>query len=326
MRRFRKILVIVDENQTDHDLLDRAARLAVVNNAELTLYDALELTEDDTASSSTNSAIHELNGIQLKRRLDELNALSDDMRSDYPGLALYTDVQQGNLATSAIRAVLSEGYDLVIKSPEGPAGALNALFGSSDQKLMRKCPCPVWIIKKSKSDRFRKILAAVDLNPSVPESEELANRIMAISTSLAAGEECELHVLHAWRLAGEAKLRGRQIHTTQVERILKEMEAAHAVELGRLMEDFPYDKRTVHLIKGSPGEIISNAVEEWGIDLVVIGSVGRSGIPGLLIGNTAERVLNAVDCSVLTLKPEGFETPIRVVSGERPELRSAAGG
>lgn len=90
--------------------------------------------------------------------------------------------------------------------------------------------------------------------------------------------------------------------------------------------DFPYDKRTVHLIKGAPGELISSAVEEWAVDLVVIGSVGRSGIPGLLIGNTAERVLNAVDCSVLTLKPEGFETPIRVTSSHQPKLRSAAGG
>jgi len=46
--------------------------------------------------------------------------------------------------------------------------------------------------------------------------------------------------------------------------------------------------------------------------LVVIGTVGRSGVPGLLIGNTAEKVLSTVDCSVLTLKPEGFETPIEV--------------
>ena len=92
------------------------------------------------------------------------------------------------------------------------------------------------------------------------------------------------------------------------------MEGAHKSELEALLEDFPYERRDVHLIKGSAAEIIPAFVEEQKVDLVVIGTVGRSGIPGLLIGNTAERVLNAVDCSVLTVKPEGFETPIEAAA------------
>jgi nucleotide-binding universal stress UspA family protein len=49
---------------------------------------------------------------------------------------------------------------------------------------------------------------------------------------------------------------------------------------------------------------------ELGIDLLVMGSVCRTGIAGFLIGNTAEEVINQVDCSVLTLKPKGFITPV----------------
>jgi nucleotide-binding universal stress UspA family protein len=66
------------------------------------------------------------------------------------------------------------------------------------------------------------------------------------------------------------------------------------------------------LIKGQAEDVIPDLAESFEADLVVIGTVGRTGIPGLLIGNTAEEILNSVDCSVVTLKPEGFETPIQV--------------
>jgi nucleotide-binding universal stress UspA family protein len=49
---------------------------------------------------------------------------------------------------------------------------------------------------------------------------------------------------------------------------------------------------------------------EQDIDLLVMGTVCRTGISGFLIGNTAEEVLNQIDCSVLTVKPEGFVTPV----------------
>jgi len=85
-----------------------------------------------------------------------------------------------------------------------------------------------------------------------------------------------------------------------------------ATELDRLLDAYPYDKRTVHLVKGQAGDVIPDLTESLEVDLVVLGTVGRTGVPGLLIGNTAEKILNALDCSVFTLKPEGFETPIQV--------------
>jgi nucleotide-binding universal stress UspA family protein len=49
-----------------------------------------------------------------------------------------------------------------------------------------------------------------------------------------------------------------------------------------------------------------------GVDVLVMGTVARGGIPGMLIGNTAERVLRKLPCSVLTVKPDGFESPVRL--------------
>ena len=62
----------------------------------------------------------------------------------------------------------------------------------------------------------------------------------------------------------------------------------------------------LHLIEGNPDDCIPELVAEKGIDLLVTGTVCCTGVAGFLIDNTAEGVLNQVDCSVLTLKPEGF--------------------
>jgi len=65
-------------------------------------------------------------------------------------------------------------------------------------------------------------------------------------------------------------------------------------------------------VKGDPKQIIQQQVEQLGPDLLVIGSVARTGLSGLLMGNTAEAVLNEVDCSVAIVKPAGFKSPIHL--------------
>ena len=69
-------------------------------------------------------------------------------------------------------------------------------------------------------------------------------------------------------------------------------------------------KPHLHLIEGDPVERIPDLVMEQGIDLLVMGTVCRTGLAGFFIGNTAEKVLSEVNCSVLTVKPKGFVTPV----------------
>jgi nucleotide-binding universal stress UspA family protein len=68
------------------------------------------------------------------------------------------------------------------------------------------------------------------------------------------------------------------------------------------------------LIFGTPWKEIQRLVQQLNADLIVIGTVGRNGIEGLLLGNTAEKVLDHCDCSVLTVKPDGFVSPIAPVA------------
>jgi nucleotide-binding universal stress UspA family protein len=67
----------------------------------------------------------------------------------------------------------------------------------------------------------------------------------------------------------------------------------------------------LHLVQGDAGDVISQVAEQERIDLIVMGTVARTGLEGYFIGNTAETVLQRVACSVLTVKPAGFVSPVR---------------
>jgi len=66
----------------------------------------------------------------------------------------------------------------------------------------------------------------------------------------------------------------------------------------------------IHLLQGRPELVIPELARNKKIELIVMGTVCRTGVPGLIIGNTAETVLRMVDCAVLTVKPPGFVTPV----------------
>ena len=302
MRRFKNILVVADDNEGENSVFARAVRLASTHGAKLTLFAALDAEGDQFHDPETRSAIEAINKAHVDECLEQLEGRRQEALSEHPQLTIDVAVAPGAMDLSVIRAVLADHHDLVMKAAEGKTGKWQRLFGTGDLKLVRRCPCPVWLAKPSRRARFRRIIAAVDLEPTEPGAESSASRIVELATSLATEEESELHVVHAWRLTSETALRGRQIDC---------METAHQSEMDGLLAPYPYDKRTVHLKKGRPGDVIPDLAEELQADLVVIGTVGRGGVPGLLIGNTAEEVLGAVDCSVLTLKPEGFETPIQ---------------
>ncbi len=227
------------------------------------------------------------------------------------GVRVRKQVRWGRPFEVIIREVLRRRTQLVLKTAHPDARGEAQLFGSTAMHLFRKCPAPVCAVKPRRATRLRRVLAAID--PSKPTSGEvdLNADILEWAQRLATDEQAELHVCHAFAIEGEHLLRNR-IPQAEYREYLREVTAR--VTGG--MEDalaglgLSLDDPRVHLLKGDPARLIPRLVEEQKIDLLVMGSVARSGVPGLLIGNTAERMLRSVDCSVLTLKPEGFVSPV----------------
>jgi nucleotide-binding universal stress UspA family protein len=66
----------------------------------------------------------------------------------------------------------------------------------------------------------------------------------------------------------------------------------------------------IHLVKGDPSSAIPSELERLEADLLLMGTISRRGVTGFLLGNTAEKILERVRCSIAVTKPEGFVTPV----------------
>ena len=214
-----------------------------------------------------------------------------------------------------IREVLRHGHDLVMTTAQGRSNLKDRVFGSTTMHLMRKCPCPVWVVKACQPDWHKRILAAVDPSPEDEERHALNIKIMDLATSLARMEQRELVVLHAWTFPMEHSLRsGRVGPSDKVDRWVSEAHAQHRRQLIDLLQPYALEisKHEVYLLKGEAGRLVPEVAAAREVELIVMGTVSRSGVSGLLIGNTAEKILGQVDCAVLAVKPDGFMTPVRL--------------
>jgi len=91
---------------------------------------------------------------------------------------------------------------------------------------------------------------------------------------------------------------------------LEKLVVEHAVPVANKAND--YLKPELHLTKGPARHTIPLKARELDVDLMIMGTVARTGIPGFFIGNTAESILSQIDCSVLTIKPPGFVSPVNL--------------
>jgi len=322
MKRFNDILCVVESSETDKPALERAVALAENNQASLTVVEVVERVTTGIGIPEGGPISADLQGAMVSAREQDLESLVDLYRAR---IGIKTRVLTGTLFLEIVREVLRSGHDLVIKIPE-TQDWLDRLFGSDDMHLLRKCPCPVWLIKPQAPKSYRRILAAVDVDNTCPptelESRRALNRqILEMAGSLALSDFAELHIGHAWEAPGEGTMRGGFVRL-QEEKIIAyvdQIERQHEVGLDELMREvtshlgqdsLEYLKPQTHLMKGFARKEIPALAKRVEADLVVMGTVARTGIPGFIMGNTAETILNQLDCSVLAIKPPGFVTPV----------------
>lgn len=308
MQRFKNILFLAHSRVDQSTALNRAVALAVANGARLTVMDVVE-PEKELAETVREEVGLDLNALLLERRHEELVALAAPHgHSDLIRL----EVRSGTPFMEVIHAVQQQGYDLLIKAAEGPTDQVNRLLGSTDMHLLRKAPCPVWIDRPNPANPYRTLLAAVD--PVGDAVQGTYRLIMDLATSLAVREGAQVHVVHAWWLPGISLLAsgGGNIQPGYLEQLRETTRARHQARLGWLVALYglSLDWTSVHLIEGHPATGIAALAQKIKADLILIGTAGRVGVPGFLIGNTAEEVLGSTQCSVLAVKPEGFVTPV----------------
>jgi len=322
MNRFKNILFVADNRQDNADALERAVTLAENNQARLTVVDVEERITSGIGMPPGGPISQELQLAMVKDHAQQLEELVEPFRQR---IHIEIDELIGISFMEVIRDVLRNKRDLVIKVPE-PIHWSDRLFGSNDMHMLRKCPCPLWLIKSQTPKSYWRVLAAVDIPYEYPLEEQesrgtLNRRVLEIANSEALTEFAELHIVHVWRAVGEGDMRSAFLHTPEhkvagyVEQVRQQHEAGLNRLLGEANRDLDsataaYLNAKIHLLKGWPQEEVPALAERIEADLLVMGTVGRIGLPGFFMGNTAETILSQVNCSVLAIKPPGFETPV----------------
>lgn len=306
MKRFKNILLLYE---CDRAALHRAAALAETNRARLTAVQVIRDMPEHWRQMNLGGAPLDLQELAVKEYQSRLKEFVAPLRQD--GVRASTKVLVGSPSLEIIREVIGNKRDLVMMTAEGKGGLKERLFGSISLHLMRKCPCPVWVIKPTRTKRFPQILAAVDPDPEDTTNNSLNATILQLASSLAAHDEAELHVIHAWTLPYEGLMRGRGgFPESAIRSCALNEELRHRRALDSLLARYADGAARVHLIEGDADVVIPEFAKTQNVDLLVMGTVCRIGIPGFFIGNTAEKILDKVDCSVLTVKPEGFVSPV----------------
>jgi universal stress protein E len=311
VKRFKDLLFVFNDSIEANAAFERAAGLARRNDARISVVHCVEGMPEDHAS---DPHLAETWALMRHEWQSKLNLLVEPLRRD--GVPAETAILGGISFLEIIRRVQRQGHDLVIKAAQSVGGTRELLFGSTDMHLMRKCPCPVWIQKPQEvSKTSSRILAAVDVTAEDESGHSVNRLIMDLATSLSAIEGSELHVVHAWSFYGESTLRGRafiRMAQEQVEAMVNQERTQRQGALDGLLEPYRGAGFALkeHLVKGDARIMIPQLAELCNIDLIVMGTLGCTGVSGLLMGNTAEDILRQVNCSVLTVKPEGFVTPV----------------
>ena len=309
MRRFKNILVFTDGDARSEVALDRGAALAERNGAQLTAVSVLESLPRELQRLSAAAHPADLWDLALRERKERLDRVVAGSWNENQSFA--TKVLCGSPITEVIKEVLQQGHDLVVMAAEGEGGVKEVLFGNVSTQLMRRCPCPVWVMKSGQRARYERVMAAVDPITADGGHESLNHKIMQMASSLARIEEARLHVLHAWSAVTEPISVFGRLPLSEP-KLVADARQAHQIALCKLLQESDVEGlgMDVHLVRGEAGNLIPRLAQAMEVDVIVMGTVCRTGVRGMLIGNTAEKVLRKVGCSVLVVKPDGFISPV----------------
>jgi universal stress protein E len=319
MDRFKNILVGVDlcdgVSLVDIELsastraaIDKALWLARRTSAKVTFLSSLLPCLDLTSGARSLDEMKRYQGL-----IDSIHHKASQRMAGLTEEARAAGVEAREMRTGGkpwfelIRSVVEEDFDLVLVGSHQQHALGRILLGNTGRRLIRKCPCPVWVTSPAEAGAVRTILVPTDFS-------ETADSALKMAHSLAQQFEAELHVLHAVEYHFEPAMHHLIVPVAEVQEYrshaLADAERRLNETLARVGLDEAIDLEHRHIAAGPPHLMIQDAVKKFFTDLVVMGTQARAGIPGLLIGNTAERVFSHLTCSVLAIKPDGFQCPI----------------
>jgi universal stress protein E len=304
MNTFTSILVDVDATATAQPALDRAAEVARKCGAPLRIVDVMSAPAD-----ARRALRADLEDELMARRREKLARLAYGLRD----VVAETDILAGTPADALIEDVGRFGHDLLVRSHARDVAARGPKPRSVDVQLFRRCPCPVWAVGAGARPEHPRVVGAIDVSTVDPVKQALNRRIIELALLLTRLQEGSLILLHAWqplaerRLATHASDEDYTAYLDSSRRRAKQDLVALAQDLGDRLTGVRLELR-----RGSVEEVLPEFAVAEGVDLVVMGTMGRTGVARHLWGNTVERLVDRLFWSLVAMKPAPAASSVRV--------------
>ncbi|MGC1388541.1 MAG: universal stress protein [Steroidobacteraceae bacterium] len=307
MDRIADILVIVDPSigAAEQPAIAKAHLLAKRLDA------GVELLACDTEYSREARIAAKWPGAARASLPDSLPAMLDrwamPLRGD--GVQVETHAITGDsLHQSVLSWMRNSPADLVVKDTHHHSAVRRTFMTNTDWNLIRACPLPLLLTKPARWRAPPVFAAAVDPGHANDAPASLDHRILDVTVTLARRLDARVHAIHAYfpstiALAGPGGM--PPLVDISAESLAAEQEQQHA-RIKHLTDEYGIDAVNLHVEVGAAAQYIPRVAAEFDADLVVMGAIARSGLRHVFIGSTAERVLEALPCDILVIKPIDF--------------------
>ncbi len=285
------------EAVADRECLSEALWYATATGASLML---LHVLEEESFSANPSEA-----EVETERQRCEAAMAQYVQVAAAAGVSAECAIAAGFPWLEMLRIARRWGAELVITGSRRRANRffVNPIYGSNARRLARKSEIPVWVVARTGIPPVTAIAVPVDMGAVTP-------KLLAAANALHDAFSVDLHLLHCvpFSEAYYSMVRGSP------ERLKVEAHRHEAFEkiearLGEMLGP-ARDNWTFHFTEGPVVGDLARLIEREHIDLVMMGTVSRTGIPGLIIGNTAERVLARIECPLWVMKPDGWKSQV----------------
>ena len=297
----QQILVVIDPTSGDSQpSLERATWVAKRSNSAVELLLCEYNSALDGGFFSDGTEQQKARDTLLQNQTKWLEKLAQPLRD--AGVNVSIEVRWGKpLHTMILKRVEELKPDLVLRDAHTHNFLQRLFLNNTSWQLIRQCPVPLWLVRDVEW-KGERICAAVDPIHSSDSTATLDHLLVKATAYIADKLDMQADYLHSYAPMPRTMVFDSELvaaYDQYVERSAKQ----HRDAFEKLMVNYPVEKANRHLIEGFPEESIPEFVKEHAVDLLVMGAVSRSNLENALIGNTAERILEAAQTDLLVIKP-----------------------
>ncbi len=311
MRAIRRILVAIKEPEARPSAaLLKAAQLARALGARLELFHALTWP----LYANSDPEFQDLQTRERARVIRRLEKLADRLKvprgRQRPLQVSVAAAWDAPGYEAIIRRTTATHADLIVAGRDAERHVAQPLLRFTDWELLRNSPVPVLLVKRGAAYQRPVILAAVDPAHSLDKPARLDNAILGAGGTLSRALGGPLHAVHAYGAVPTEMRPVRALNAESAAALNRKLEAAAFKHCDRLLDRYEIPKARRHLLAIPPADAIEEVALRLRADIVAIGAISRSGWQRLLVGNTAEALLDPLPCDLLIVKPPRFRSPV----------------